>query len=213
MALLEVDQAEWDALQNELKSTRPHKAILDTLGKDPKTRLRTLKLLKEAAPQLVIPGIDAAQPILDEVQKANQRVADLEKKLSDRDAEETKSKQNERAESEFEKGKSYLRKNGVQDESVPKVIEFMEKRGLVDFEAGLALWEKGQVADTSIDPMNTSRSWDMFNATEGEDEDIKKAVSLPKGPAQRQALERWKNKEINKWRAETGNLSRMRQRA
>jgi hypothetical protein len=213
MALVEVDQTEWEALQNELKSTRPHKAILDTLGKNPKTRRQVLGLLKEAAPQLSIPEIDAAAPIMDEVQKANQRVADLEKKLSEKDAEETKAKQTQKLESEFEEGKKYLRKNGVQDETIPAVIEFMTKRGLVDFEAGLALWEKSQPTDSAIDPINTSRSWDMFIPNEGDDDVLKAAVSLPKGPAQRQALQRWQNKEIAKWRAETGNIQRMRARA
>lgn len=210
MALIEVDGDEYQRLVHELQTARPAKALLDKVGNNTKTRREFLQLYKEADPAAVIPELDAARPILDEVNKTREEMAALRKQISDRDAEEARSRREATVRSTIDEGQSRLRQGGWTDEGIANVEKLMQERNLTDYEAAAALYERAQPKDEPVLPSDFGRSWDLF-APPADDETIKAAVGLPKGQQQEQALRRWQNQEINKWFAENrGSRDAMR---
>lgn len=203
MALIEVEDTELQALKQRLAAAEPSKVLLDKMGSVPKTRAQLLQLMKEINPNMAIPELDAAKPIYDALSEERAKREALEKKIADREADEAKRKQEAQTEEMMAKGQKYLRSQGCTDEGIAAVEKFMADRGLIDYEAGFALWEQKQPKEESVEPSNFGRSWDLFAPPE-EDGDIKRAVSLPKGVAQENALKRWQSNEINKWAAERG---------
>lgn len=202
MAIIEVDEAEFKRVQAELASTKPSKAALDKLGANPKTRAKLLQLMKEDNPALVIPELDAAQPVME-------KVSALEKQLNEE--RETRAKEKADAEKEaressvkqtINEARSDMRKRGWTDDGIAGVEKLMQDEGIANYRAAEALFEKNQPKDEPILPSNYSRSWDFMHADESEDPDIKAAVSLPKGQKQEQALRRWQTKTIQNWLTE-----------
>lgn len=195
--LIEVEKDAFDRLQAELNSAVPSKKVLDKLGANPKTRARLLALMKEDNPELAIPEIDAAQPVLDRVEALNKRMDDEEKARAEA---ATKAKDEETARTakgQIEAGRSWLRKQGYQDEGIEKVEKLMQDRGIPDYEAAALLFERTQPKDELIVPSNMGRSWGLFEPP-AEDNDIRRALSMPKGPSQDRATKNWQWKEIDK---------------
>lgn len=201
MALIEVDSDEYSRLVAELQTARPSKALLDRLGNNAKTRRQVLQLYKEVDPNASIPEIDAASPVLEEVNKTRAEMAVLQKKLDDRDAAEARATREREVQNSITLGQDRLRTAGWTDEGITNVEKLMQDRGLTDYEAAAALFERSQPKDEPVMPSDFGRNWDLF-AAPSDNEDIKAAVSLPRGAAQEQALRRWQSKEINNWFAE-----------
>lgn len=184
-------------LDREIKSAKPSKTLLDKLGANPKTRASLLRLMKENDPALAIPEIDAAQPVLDEI-KALREEREAEKKAT-REAEEKRAKEDQDRETAraIETGRALLQRKGYQKEGIEKVEELMKSRNLPDYEAAMALFERDQPKDRPAIPSNLNRSWELFGPAE-EDKDATAAVTLPKGRAQENALQRATMKEVAK---------------
>lgn len=201
MALIEVDGDEYARLVNELQTARPSKALLDKLGSNAGTRRKVLELYKQVDPNVVIPEIDAASPILDEVKQTRDAMAAMQKKLDDRDAAEARALRERAVQDSITAGHDKLRSAGWTDEGITNVEKLMQERSLTDYEAAAALYERAQPKDEPILPSDFGRSWDLF-APPADNDDIKAAVALPRGQQQEAALRRWQSKEINNWFAE-----------
>lgn len=183
-------------LMGELKAVKPSKELLDQIGSNPKTRSSLLRLMKTAKPDLVIPELDAAEPVLEAVNAISKRLDDKEKAESDAKAEADKAAADRAAKSDIDKGRAMLRKKGYQDEGIERVESLMQERGNPDYEAAEALFAKTQHKDEPIIPTNLNRSWDLFAPPE-DNNDIKAALGMPRGPAQHRALKAWQGKELN----------------
>lgn len=195
MAVREIEQDEFDKLQAELNATRASKQVLDKIGSKPETRQKFWKLLKEVAPETPIPEIDAAQPVLNEIESLRKELADMKKAKADEEAESLKKARETEAQGRITSGRAALRKAGWTDEGIAKVEKKMEDRGLADYEAAAALVEKEEPPEEPIMSVSADRAYDLFTPPT-EDGDIKRALSLPKGPAQDAALRRWTSKEL-----------------
>ena len=151
MPLIEVDES-------DLKVARGAQSILDRLSKNPKTRAHLLSLVKADNPELAIPEIDVPVAIgthVEEKLKAtNERVeklvSSLEEKEATRQVEETVSKARRR-----------LRKAGHSDESIEAIEKLMVDRGIADYDAAEALWERSQPAPEQAEPAGgyNGREW------------------------------------------------------
>ena len=192
---IEIEQDEFAKLQAELNASRPAKQVLDKIGSKPETRQKFWKLLKEVSPETPIPELDAAKPVLDEVDALRKELEEMKKTKAEEAAESAKKAREQEAASKITSGRSALRKAGWTDEGIAKVEKKMEERGLADYEAAAALVEKEEPADEPIVPAHTDRSFDLFTPPT-EDGDIKAALSLPKGARQEAALRRWTSKEL-----------------
>ncbi len=188
MALIE--DSELQALQNS-------KALIDRLAGNPKTRKRTLELLKELNPSLVIPELDAARPVEQAIGEIRKEIADLRDSKSVEQAKDHAQKQ-------IDAGRRKLREQGYSQESIDAVEKLMQERGSVDYEATAALYEKEHAPEESISPSPWSGGPSgMLDPTAMPEENPwKQVVSLAKGTKQQQMLRKVQNDEIAKWRAE-----------
>lgn len=198
MALIEVDGDEYQKLLNELHQARPSKQVLDKLGADPAARRQVLELFKKVNPNAVIPEIDAAKPVMDEIAATRAELAEMKKAAAAEKAEDQRLLRERRVKGTIDEGRDRRRAEGWTDEGISDLEKFMQDRDLADYDAAAALYEKTQPVEEPILPSNYGRSWDMF-APPADDETIKAAVGLPKGAAQDAALRRWQNNEIQAW--------------
>lgn len=196
MALIEIDQDELARLQAELNASKPSKTLLDKLGANPKTRSRILGLMKEANPDLAIPEIDAKEEVLSEVRAWRAEMEAEKKAVKEAEALAIKEKADSDARKAIDDGRALLKRRGFQQEGIEKVEDLMRQRNLPDYEAAVLLFEQSQPRDMPIIPANMGRDWQLF-APPKEDNDIKAAVSLPRGRGQENALKRWQWNEIN----------------
>lgn len=192
-----IEDAEYERLTRRLQegeSAIPSKRLLDMLGKNPKHRAALLQMMKDANPEMAIPEIDAAKPVLDKVDALAKDFADYRKANEDEKTERDKKARESRAGSEVEQGRIKLRKAGYTPEGVEKIEKLMGERGLIDYEAAAALFDRQTPPDMPVLPTNFGRAMPMIDDTAPDD--LKKAVSFPKGRAQDQALKRWTNSQL-----------------
>ena len=201
MPLVEVDEAEVQKLKAERDQAVAHKLLLDKLGSSPKTRRQILSLIKELDPNVQIPELDATKPLEDKIAALEKLVRERGDKEAKESEEQQKRTAAAKAEKHFEDGKKLLKKAGFTDEGIGNVEKFMADRGLVDYEAALALWEKDHPRDEPVMPANFGRDLGLFSPPK--DNPWADAVKLPKGRGQDMALRKAQNDEINAWFRET----------
>lgn len=182
-------------LDTELKKAKPSHALLEKLGGNPKTRIGVQRLIKEIEPDRIIPELDAAQPVLDELKALRDQIAAKDKAETEKEEKRAKEAEERETSLRLESGRSLLRSKGYQKEGIEKIEKLMVDRNLPDFDAAMALFERDQPKDHPAIPSNLNRSWDLFGPAE-EDKDATAAVSLPKGRAQENALQRVTFKEM-----------------
>lgn len=182
-------------LDSELKKAKPSFALLEKLGANPKTRLGVQRLIKEIEPERVIPELDAAQPVLDELKALRDQIAAKEKAETERDAARAKEAEERETAQKIERGRTMLRGKGYQKEGIEKIEKLMVDRDLGDFDAAMALFERDQPKENPAIPSSLNRSWDFLMPGE-DDKDTISAVTLPKGRGQENALQRATFKEV-----------------
>lgn len=177
-----------EVAEKHAKST----ALLDKLGSGPNRR-KLLEFVKEAYPDANIPELDAAKPILADVDKTREEVAALKKQLAERE-EKDALKERERETTDFiRKNRKMLRKRGYDEEGVGSIEKLMQERGLTDYEAAAALYEASQPREEPILP-NYDRGWNFtMPDTEAESEAHKMLVSSPRG------AKRWQDQQVKKF--------------
>jgi hypothetical protein len=129
--------------ENQLAGLRGLKGFVEKAMAHPEHRRTLLKVQKELYPDIAVPELDAANPVLDEVTKLREAF-EADKKARE---EEAAKRNDESAKSEWEKkwaeGRSFLKtKHKYNDEGIEAVEKLMIDRNIPDHEAGLALFEK-----------------------------------------------------------------------
>lgn len=133
-------------------------------------RSEYLRLLKEEYPDLAVPEIDAAKPVLDKVDQLAKRFDDyLEKTEKDREDRAAKAREDQ-ANKTVSQGRGWLRsKQKLDDDGVNAVEELMQSRGIADYEAAFHLWQANQPPPAvDLPSHNLGRSLDWFKAEENE---------------------------------------------
>lgn len=159
---VEIDETQLASLQNTAKAVQ-------SLLKNPKTRLKVLEAYKENFPEAPVPELDAARPVMG-------RIENLEKAVIDFMKNERESREQERTEARLaeiraqaEQGRQMLRSRGYNDDGIKKLEEFRDQKGLVDYNDAIRLYEldfpPAQVAEPSsgmnlFDIMHNDRSSD-----------------------------------------------------
>lgn len=102
------------------------------LAENPKTRKAFLRLTKEAKPDMPIPELEIEDSTNYAVQKANDRVAQLEAKLQQKDAMD-----------ELNKRRNRLKEKGLveNDEQVEEVEKMMLEKGITNHEVAADYWK------------------------------------------------------------------------
>jgi hypothetical protein len=179
MPLIEVDDVTFGAMQsNGIKyqdRTQDHqaaRAIIDRVTKleGGPHRQEYLRLLKEQFPDLTIPEIDAAKPVVASVEALAKRFdAYLTEQQTQRDEREKKDREDS-ANKTVAQGRRYLRTTEKLDqEGVDAVEKFMTEEGIPDYEAAYLKWNRRQPAPAVDLPSNNlGRSLDWFKPEENE---------------------------------------------
>lgn len=189
-----IEDADYEALLNKARAgeaAAPSKALLDMMAANPKTRRRVLEMVKEIRPDLSIPELDAAKPVLDEVTQTRAELAALKKELADERAEKDKTVREGAMTRTIAENRQRLREQGYQEEGIAAIEKLMTDRGLTDYEAAAALLDRTQPKDEMILP-NYDRSWSGFTP-EDSDEDHKLLV------ANKNSWRKWQDKQIHKF--------------
>lgn len=178
MPLVEVDEA-------ELGKFRTAYALVEKLGQG-KTRGRLLGLIKEAQPNAVIPEVDAAAEVMEEIRKRDERLAKLEKDAEDDRAARAKERDTATLDGNIAKGRKMLIDAGYTDEGIAGVEKIMTERGITDYEAAAALFDREQpkaepIAGTSY----SGNRWDWTRPAE-DDKTGQNWLKDPIGQSQRE---------------------------
>lgn len=205
MPLIEVDET-------ELAQLKGHKALLDRLGANPKTRTQILGLVKEAMPNLVIPEIDAAKPLRDDVAALKKELADERAARAKEKEEEARAAQAAEIDKAIAKGRKYLKGRGYAKETVEQIEKMMMDSGQTDYRAAALLWEEDHPDGEPVSPtQNFGTSSDLMNPPE--DNPWAKAIEAGHKGGRRaadSALKRVQNSQVNDFLREIRGQQRAR---
>lgn len=164
MAVVEIDET-------ELGQYRQAVAFVQGALADPKTRRKILEVQKLRHPDVAIPEIDAADPILAEVQKLGERVeAFITETQQEKAAREDRDRQATLAQ-QWEAGRAMARARNYTDEGLKNLEDFMEKKGVADWEVGMAAYE--QLNPAPPPAVTGSTHWHLFDQQTREAPDFK----------------------------------------
>ena len=178
MPLHEVEESELQVLRNS-------KLLLDRFGADPRTRAKLMELVKIINPNVVIPEVDAKTEVLKEVEVARKELADFKKQVEDEKAEATKQKSKAELDRMIADGRAKLHGDGYTDEGITAIEKLMNERGIANYDAAAALWEKEQPKIEPVTPTDFGKAWNFAKPDE-KDEDHKLLLKDPKLFQQRQ---------------------------
>ena len=122
----------------EVDETRLHNLttiaqIADGLMKTPAARRKYLEAVKQVYPNVSIPEIDAARPVLEDVEKVKTAVFDEIKKLREDLQKDQEGRQVSAVKLKYEQGRQSLIDLGYTPEGVADVEKFMTDNGIMDW--------------------------------------------------------------------------------
>jgi len=189
--------AELQKLRAEVTALRPHKQLLDALGSDGRTRRKVLDLVKEKWPQVNVPEIDATKPLEEKIGALEKTVTELRTSRTKEDEDRRIEEEKRKADSHFASGHKLLKKAGFNADGIKEIEQFMVDRGLVDYEAALALWEKSHPKDEPFMPADAGRDLNLFQPPK--ENPWAEAVKAPTSRIAETLARRAQNTEINNW--------------
>lgn len=134
-------------------------------------RAALLRAYKEAYPDAAVPEIDAAAPILSEVEKLRKEWQD-EREAAKKEADEKRAKEREeQANTTVASGRRMLRADKkLDDEGVAAVEKIMQDLGIPNYEVAYNHWKAQQPPDPTPLPSayGNARSLDWFKAEESQ---------------------------------------------
>ena len=115
--------------------------IADGLMKNPKARQKYLEAVKETYPNVSIPEIDAARPVLAGVEQVKTEVFNEIKKLREDLQKDQEGRQVSAVKLKYEQGRQGLRDIGYTEEGLADVEKMMTEKGLLDWEDARRIYE------------------------------------------------------------------------
>ena len=126
---------------------------------NPKTRSKLLEIQKTLNPEISVPEIDAANPILEKLNS-------LEERLDGREQNEA----NAALASRWNTGREKARRAGYAEEGLANLEKFMEERGILDHQDAMAAFERANPKPT---PATNSGAWNFFTPPPDASPDLK----------------------------------------
>lgn len=197
--MIEVDEATYRQTAAVAKQGADAIKVVEALGANPKTRKAFLESLKVLNPGVSIPEIDGQAPVLAAIADQNKKIETLMESIQKDKDEAKKARMDSEITTEREAGHKLLKAAGYRTlEDIEAVEKLMAERKVLDYDAGLLLFEKLNPPATPIATGNYGKNWD-FTRTEKGDSGHELLMSDPTA---------WKNKEINKFLGERHNQRR-----
>jgi len=173
MPLIEVDE-------DELRSVRGAKQLLDSLANDPKTRSHLLGLVKLKNPDANIPEIDVPVALAGHV---DAKMRALEEKVNAATSARAERDANDEVERVINRARRKLQRAGHSAENISAIEKLMQDEGIASYDAAEALWERRNPPPSPADPDQSAafggKLWN-FAQPEDNDEDHKLLMKNPK---------------------------------
>ena len=171
MALVEIEDS-------ELASYKQVTGVMQRMLNNPKTRRQILEAQKTLDPNLVIPELDAATPVLEEVKSLRELLAADKAEREVEKAEREKTERMAKLQSQWDSGRARLRQQGYQEEGIQAVEKFMEDKGIADHEVGAAAFERMHPPVEPVIPTGSNR-FDWLGAKDDSSEHMKALFNDP----------------------------------
>lgn len=169
MATREVDEAQFLEAQGVIAAVNEILAHKDA-------RQMMLKARKLANPKVVIPEIDAAAPINNEVAELRKIIEDDRRARAQEREEAAIAAKTAEFQNEWDKQKRRLRDAGWRSEGIEAVEKHAQERGIGDLEVAAAHWEKLNPPQEPAMP-NGGASWGFFDQPADDDKFVEKLLS------------------------------------
>ena len=164
MPMIEIDE-------NEVVGMKQVSATVQAMLANPKARRLLLQAQKTIKPDAVIPEIDAAQPVLDEVNKLREELTAARKEREDDKTRDADARKLAELHGKWEKAREGLRADGYTDEGISALEKFMAERGIADHEIAVPAFEKTNPPPAPVNSM--SNSFDVLSPGAREDDTLK----------------------------------------
>jgi hypothetical protein len=162
--------------------------IADGLLKNPKARRKYLEAVKETYPNMAIPEIDAAAPVVDAVTQIRNEVAEQLKKFGDDIAKERETAQINGIKNRFETERSNLiTKHNYTPEGADALIKMMEEKGIVNFDDARKIFEYDNPRPPPGRP-SRGNMFDMVDQRSAGDDYIKKLFAAGRDSGAHESL-------------------------
>lgn len=135
MPLVEIDDA-------ELALYRSQRDTIAKMLANPDARRRVLEAQKLIMPDVPIPELDAAKPVLDAVASMRDEMSKFMKDQSEREAKRDEEAKLAKLKERWETGRSHAREQGYMEDGLSALEKFMEERGIADHEDAIPAFER-----------------------------------------------------------------------
>lgn len=127
-------------------------------------RTQFLKLYKEAYPDAVVPELDAAKPVMDEMSALRKEFTDFVESTKKKEEDQVKASRESAASRTVSDGRGWLRRDKkLDDEGVTAVEKVMQDLGVPNYEVAFNHWKASQPPDAqTFDTNYGGRNLDWF---------------------------------------------------
>lgn len=151
-------------------------------------RLAMFRVIKAAYPDQVIPELDAAAPVTAEIEAIRKEFADYREEVKKEKAAEAEAHRKSAATDTIDKGRSWLRQQGCDDDGVVEVEKIMQDNNLANYEVAFSHYARSHPKTEPLPSVGFLGSqYDWFK---GDEPDVKLLRDDPVG---------FKNAEVTKF--------------
>ena len=166
--------------EEELLGQRQIVQFVEAGLNNPKTRRKFLEIQRELNPNAAIPELDAAAPIETEIGKLREELAAEKKAREDSEAKRIEDAKMDKIRAEWNQGRAMARDSGYTDEGIEAISKYMEEKGILDWEVGLAAFERKNPPPAPSSPIGHN-SFDVFNPPAADENTFMKSMMDSKG--------------------------------
>ena len=150
--------------ESELTQLSTLRNVIGAINKHPKAGVLLEEAHKLVNPEAKTPRLDQLKETSEPIEALKKQITDLEKKLSDKDAETEKNTKLAQLAAKIDAGHAKLRQEGWTEDGIKALDAFREKEGILDPLAAAAYYEK--VHGPQVAPVTPSSGYGRFDFTE-----------------------------------------------
>jgi len=173
MPNVEIDETQLATLQNTTK-------IVQQMLGNPKHRRNILQAYKDVFPNAAVPELEVTAPFEERITGMEKAMTDFIKEMKDSKEKDQQEALVARIKEQQEKGRASLKERGYTDDGIKLVEEFRDKKGLVDYEDAIKLYELDHPLPTVSEPRGLN-FLDVFQTSEKDKNDFYKDLWESKG--------------------------------
>ena len=152
--------------ESDLLSLQHISSVVDAVMKQPATRAQFLRLAKTAKPELSIPEVDAAAPVIGAVNGLNKKMDDFIAAQAEKERKAEEQSHINALQSRWASAEENLRRAGWRQQGIDQVRQFAEANGIADLTIAADAFER---RNPQPGPADSRVGWNLFTGPEAED--------------------------------------------